>query len=504
MNCSVKLLPAGEEYSVVVGSLLYDVIKENRMEFPCGGKGLCGKCKVKLISGEISLDEKHKQKLEKLGLSEEWRLACYSRVFTDITIEIYGSDMMNIQFDNSSFKYKPEKGYGIAVDLGSTTIVLQLIDLSTGTILGTRCSINPQSHYGADIISRISYSMESLHNEKTLMWLVREHIGSEISKLVSDVDKCRIKVVTIAGNTVMHHLFSGIDVSPLAISPFNSPNNNSQLFSSSCLGWDLPSDCQIEFLPNLSHFVGSDIMCGIMACNMLSDDGASLLVDLGTNGEIALVCNNRIFCTSTAAGPAFEGLNISCGMRATSGAVYSLDFVNNNIDIKTINNVPAKGVCGSGLIEIIHFLLESGRIDSTGALTDESDSIEIVDGIRLTIADIREFQLAKSALSTGISMILNKNNVMPKDINNVYVTGGLGNYLNIHKIKKIGLFCEFDDKKIHKIGNASLAGCRELLFKSNRKNISRIIDNCSFCALENYSDFQDIFCENLFFNNASL
>ncbi len=500
MKCKVEILPSGKIYDVESGTSLHDVLKESEIEFPCGGKGTCGKCKVRLIKGDIYTDEKHKRMLEKMGLSDEWRLACHSKVHTDITIEAEESEM-RIQSDDNLFKFKPEKGYGIAVDLGSTTIVAQLIDLSNGKIIDSRSTVNPQSHYGADIISRISFAMESEENAETLMWIVRNHIGSEISNMINDSNiKDNVKIIVIAGNTVMHHLFSGINVSPLAVAPFESPNNDTQIFTASSLKWDLPETCRIEFLPNLSHFVGSDILCGIQACDMQSNDGCSLLVDLGTNGEIALVNNNKIICTSTAAGPAFEGINISCGMRATSGAIYAVDWANDQYSVKTVNNTQARGLCGSGLVEAIHSLFVSKRIDSTGTVTDNSEYIDITENVKLTIADIREFQLAKAALAAGIFMILKKNDIKPEDVNSVYITGGLGNYLNIEKIKQLGLFNEFDDENIHKISNASLAGCRELLFEYNRANIEKIKDNCSFCALESYSDFQEVYCDNLFFN----
>ena len=499
MKCKVILEPSGKQFLVEKDSSLSDVLKGTEVEFPCGSRGVCGKCKVKLLSGDINLDERHKAILVRMGLSEEWRLACYSNVSTDITIEI-PSGGMKIQSDTSKIRFQPEEGYGIAVDLGSTTIVIQLIDLTNGEILATRSGINSQSHYGSDIISRISYSMESVNNAKCLMYCVREFIGSEIEEMISAVPLSKVKRVVIAGNTVMHHLFSGIDVSPLAVAPFQSEHNQSMWFSPSDLGWNVSDSCMIEFLPNLSHFVGSDVLCGIQACDMLEKNKYSLLVDLGTNGEIALVCNGKVICTSTAAGPAFEGINISCGMRATDGAIYSASNIDGKFSFKTVGNVEPKGLCGSGLVEVVHTLFDMNLVDYTGAFVDEKTFVSLSDSVKFTIADIREFQLAKAALSAGISLILKKNGISPSQIDNVYITGGLGNYLNVEKAKSLGLLREFPSEKIVKIENASLAGCRELLFSSNRSNISNITENCEFFALESDSDFQDVFCDNLYFN----
>jgi uncharacterized 2Fe-2S/4Fe-4S cluster protein (DUF4445 family) len=233
---------------------------------------------------------------------------------------------------------------------------------------------------------------------------------------------------------------------------------------------------------------------------MLTDQGWSLLVDLGTNGEIALAGKGRVIYTSTAAGPAFEGINISCGMRATSGAVYAVDYCDGKFEVKTIDDLPGKGLCGSGLVEAVHALLQSGNMDSTGGFVDDADYIDITDKVRLTIADVREFQLAKAALAAGIEIILQESGVSPGDVKNIYITGGLGNYLNVEKIKELGLFAGFASDKIHKIGNASLMGCRELLFEANRDSIDTIINSCSFCALESCSKFQDVYCDNLFFS----
>ncbi len=498
MKYKVKLLPVGKTYVVDGGTSLHEVLRESGVEFPCGGKGTCGKCRVKLIEGDIVLDERHKRTLGRLGLAGGWRLACYSRVDSDLVIEVE-EGKMRIQSDDSSFKFRPEQGYGIAVDLGSTTIVVQLVDRSNGEIIATRSAINPQAHYGADIISRISYAMESEQNAQRLMWVVREHIGAEISALVADNGIKDIRRVVMAGNTVMHHLFAGIDVSPLAVAPYQGLDNTAQSFTADALKWNLPADCKIEFLPNLSHFVGSDILCGIESCNMLNE-GWSLLVDLGTNGEIALAKKGRVICTSTAAGPAFEGLNISCGMRATSGAVYAVDYADERFEVKTVDGLQAKGLCGSGLVEAVHALFESGKIDSTGAIADDAEYVDITDDVRLTIADIREFQLAKAALAAGVALIMKNNGVSAAEVESVYITGGLGNYPNVEKIRELGLFTEFDSEKIHKVSNAALAGCRELLFESNRENIAKIVDSCSFCALESCLDFQDVYCENLYFS----
>jgi len=180
--------------------------------------------------------------------------------------------------------------------------------------------------------------------------------------------------------------------------------------------------------------------------------------------------------------------------------VYAVDYADERFEVKTVDGLQAKGLCGSGLVEAVHALLESGNIDSTGAIADDAEYVDITDDVRLTIADIREFQLAKAALAAGVALIMKNNGVSAAEVENVYITGGLGNYLNVEKIKELGLFTEFASEKIHKVSNAALAGCRELLFESNRESITKIVDSCSFCALESCLDFQDVYCENLYFS----
>ena len=495
----VRIEPLGVVCQVPHGSPLQHVLRSYDVEFPCGGKGKCGNCRIKLKSGIIQVDALHAALLEKKGLSGEWRMACMCKVEDDLVIEIPDNGMQ-IMTDVSTFDFEPEEGYGIAVDLGSTTIVVQLLDMASGVVLKTVSGINPQTTYGADIISRIMYALESEDNLMELKKKVREYIGECISSILPDGSGELVRKVIIAGNSVMHHLFAGYDVTPLAYSPFNSPKNGGYTCTAEELEWNLPDSCSIEFLPNISHFVGSDIIAGIQAVGMKDKDRYSLLIDLGTNGEMALGSCKGIICTSTAAGPAFEGINISCGMRASIGAIYAMEYADSGFRCMTIGGAAPAGLCGSGLVEAVHTLLENGFIDFTGAMTDDSMmAVELCDGVRLKIEDIREFQLAKAALAAGIRILLKQGNVDVSEVENVYITGGLGNYLDVDKIKRLGLFTEFDGDKIVKVRNAAITGCRELLFDSNRKNVEGILSGCSFCSLENLVEFQNVFCEEMFF-----
>lgn len=494
---TVCLQPIGVQHQVDHNTALRDILTNYGLDFPCNGKGTCGKCKIRLLAGNIETDNYHRDLLQQRKLSPEWRLACHSRITEDVTIYIDRSDCV-VQTDNTYFNISPEDGYGIAVDLGSTTLAAQLVNLQNGHIEAEQTALNPQSAFGADIISRISHAISSPEHNRQLTSLARQAIQDLIKDIITGHINDLRKVV-IVGNSVMHHLFCGIDVSPFAAYPYISSHNEMHRFTPQELGWDLPANCEITFLPNISHFVGSDILAGIEAIGMNSKERYQALIDLGTNGEIAIGNRHKILCTSTAAGPAFEGVHISQGMRASTGAIYQIDETGKSIDV--IGNVTPTGICGSGLIDAIHLFLKQGKIDYSGTLLGENtDFLPICEGIGLTDKDIREYQLAKAAICTGFEILRRELNISMKDIEYIHITGGLGNYLNIEKAISTGLL-EIDRmEQVIKVGNSALLGARMFLFEENQKDMTKILESTQHCPLESHHDFQDIYCEKLFFS----
>lgn len=502
MNHSVNILPLGVTVSAPHGSSLADALKSCGIAMPCGGKGICGNCRVRLISGSIQKSERHENACRIKGIDADWRLACFSAVEDDIVIEVpFGP--MNIQTDTCTADASPEEnGAGVAIDLGSTTIVAQLIDLNTGNVIAERSGLNPQGIYGADIISRIAYAMEADENLAKMSNLIRGYLGDIITDLAKSCARNDIKRVTIVGNTVMHHLFAAYDVACLGKAPFNSHRNGPYEASAASLGWNLAEQCSVEFMPNISHFVGSDILAGIMACGMPEAEGYSLLVDLGTNGEMAIGNKHGIWVTSTAAGPAFEGINISCGMPAWAGAICSVSGSDSELSVKTIGGVKPRGICGSGLVEAIDFFLGGGLIDASGLPADNNaDRIELAKDVYLTANDIHQFQLAKAAIATGIQILLESSGIAPHEISCVYLTGGLGNYVDVEKVDRLGLLPDISSRQCIKIGNAALAGCKRMLHPQWRRMAYDTLCNIKYCPLESHSRFMDLYCENLLFLN---
>ena len=488
---TVTLFPLGKTLEVNRGVPLIDVLHAYGVEFPCGAKGTCGRCRIKLLAGELKADDLQVEKLQELGLDETWRLACFCKAEADITIEISQFEDI-ILADNTRFDFKPATGYGIAVDLGTTTMVVQLLDLTNGHVVDAVAAVNPQVKFGADLISRIQSCIEG--NQAEMQRLVHNKIGEMIQTALKK-NPVKVTKIVVVGNTAMHHIFSGLDVHFLSFYPFVSPHCDMQHFSPGRLRWALPEDVTIGFYPSIGSFVGSDILAGIAATGLANDDRYSVLIDLGTNGEIVLGNREGLICASTAAGPAFEGARISQGMRAVTGAVSSLTFENGQMQHHVIGNVPAKGICGSGLIDAIAILLQQEKIGIFGEINSGDDSIELVPGVRLTQHDIREFQLAKAAVAAGVQILFNQAGITFHEVKNVFIAGGFGNFLNLKNVIKTGLI-ETDEGKIVKMGNTALIGAKMFLFEDETFALN-ILKKTRHIHLEADPGFQDVFVEKL-------
>jgi uncharacterized 2Fe-2S/4Fe-4S cluster protein (DUF4445 family) len=488
---SVFLQPLGKKLEINEGTPLIDVLHEYGVEFPCGGKGTCGRCKIKLLDGNIDVNIEHQQKLENLNLPADWRLACFCKVDSDIVIEVLQFEEI-ILADDSSFSFEPQEGYGIAIDVGTTTLVIQVLDLQTGHIIDVAASLNPQVKYGADLISRIQKCLEGLQDE--MQKLIHQKLGDLITGIL-ERHQVKIVKVVLVGNTAMHHIFSGLNLHPLSFYPFEPHDLGTQIFSPHTLGWNLSDQVDIRFLPSVGSFVGSDIIAGIAATRLAERKELSILIDLGTNGEIVLGNSDRIICASTAAGPAFEGARISQGMRAVSGAISSVGYSDGNLHYHVIGNGPARGICGSGLIDAMAVLLEQEKIGLFGEINSGEETIMLAPGVFLTQQDVREFQLAKAAIAAGLQILLNRFDISFDEVENIFIAGGFGNFLNLRNVIKTGLI-EASEDKIIKMGNTALIGAKMFLF-SDESDIQDILKKTTHINLEADPFFQDIFIDKL-------
>ena len=457
----LDLAPAGLHLDVVRGAPLQEILFAHGVEFPCGGRGRCRGCRVRVLGGSLPVTSEEKRLLTPAELADGWRLACRHEVAGDLRLELAQWEMPVLD-DASTFAFTPREGLGVAVDLGTTTLVAQLVDLRTGDVLAVRSTLNAQARHGADVMSRIEFALQGGQEELTK--LIRDQIGGLIGQLVAPGRSARpLARVALVGNTVMHHLFCGLSVAPLARHPFESSRLDRCRFAPGELGWRLPAATVVEFLPCLGGFVGSDILAGIVATGLHESAELAALIDLGTNGEIVVGSRARLLCTSTAAGPAFEGARISMGMRAAPGAIGEVRVEHGAIVCRTLGGGAPRGLCGSGLVDAVAAGLALGRIAANGRMTAGA-SLALAGAVTLSQGDVRELQLAKGAIAAGLRLLAARLGVSLEDIRRVHLAGAFGNYVSRASARRIGML-HFPLERIAAAGNTALHGARRALFE---------------------------------------
>ena len=491
---SITLLPLNQSFEVAKDSQLHDILFSYGVEFPCGGHARCRGCRIRIKEGHLPITDSQKNILDDKELNEGWRLACEGRVQDDLIIELdqWKSDVLS---DDSDFHFSPMEGLGVAIDLGTTTLAAQLVNRETGEVLAIETAINPQAKYGGDIMTRIDVASR-LEKQDEMQWIIRAKLNDMIIDLFhsSNEKNSRLKRIIIVGNAVMHNIFCGIDVEPMGYHPFEPISNELEIYKPSELGWDFGEDVAVEFLPGVGSFIGSDILIGVWAKKIIESDGIKVLVDLGTNGEIMVGNKDKFLAASTAAGPAFEGAGISMGMRAATGAISTVMTRNGEIIPKVLGSEKARGICGSGLVDAISVYLDDGSIKADGRFLN-GESIMVMDPVVITQKDIRELQLAKGAIATGIRLLLKEFNAEEKDVSEVYLSGAFGNYISKRSARRIGLL-NFPQKKITTAGNTALLGAKMALFnKSKINNFYEIREKTTHVDLSMHPDFTDIFAE---------
>ncbi len=511
MNDTVRLdlQPMGRTLSVERGTPLAEVLFAQGVEFPCGGHGRCKGCRVKVLHGILSVKPGDERGLSSAELAAGWRLACQARAEGDLAIEL-GQWEATILSDDSTFAFVPRDGFGVAIDVGTTTLVAQLLDLQSGKVCAVRTALNAQARRGADIMSRIEFALGGGREE--LVGMIRNQLGRLIDELWSamsagdGISSRPLREIVLVGNTAMHHLFGDLDVEPLSRFPFEPENSGLLRCAASEVGWTLPGDPVVRFLPCLGSFVGSDLLAGVLATRLHQKDELSALVDLGTNGEIVVGHRGRMLCASTAAGPAFEGARISQGMRAVSGAIAGVSAVDGGPVCRVLGHGPARGLCGSGLVDAVAVGLTLGRIDATGRYTAANGGVggsgtrwELAPGVALSQADIRELQLAKGAIAAGLRLLLEPWGAVPSDLGRVYLAGAFGNYINRASAHRIGLL-DLPPDRVVPAGNTALLGAKLALFDPGTDDDFSALRRCiRHVALSENARFLDIFAESMRF-----
>ena len=396
------------------------------------------------------------------------------------------------------------RSFGIALDIGTTDIKGSLLDISSGRELAKAAVGNEQKAFGQDVITRLHLATKK-GGLKELNKKVISATNKLLKQLIKDssIDKCDIKKIVAVGNSTMYHLMLMVDPASLAKAPFLPAATSSQQRNASKMGLDAGKGTIFKFLPNISGFVGSDILASIFTTGLHRDKKNNLIMDIGTNGEIALGSKDRIFVASCASGPAFEGRHIRCGMPATEGAIIRAKLINKQISFRTIGNAAPKGISGSGLIDIISILLDKGIIDRKGRMEGKEFILYKKSGkkIYVTQEDVRQVQLAKAALAAGIEILRRKARISFKDLNRFYITGAFGGGIDKKNAKDIGLMPkETSLNKVTFLKDGALSGAEEVLLKpSCEKEIDDILAKCEHVELHKDEDFEDIFARAMHF-----
>lgn len=508
------------------------------VEASCGSHGNCGKCKVQITEGnDKNLDQHEFDSLSKNEIDNGFRLACRVLVKNDMTVlvpetnsaQFRKTKMGVLPADFQAYLKEKQAGYsagkdqfGIAFDIGTTTVVGTLWNLSSFQEIAVSAKTNPQGNYGGDVISRINYANQSDKNLHEL----KQVIGLCLNEIVQDFVKNKylkinnlIKIV-IVGNTTMSHLLLGVSPRSLAIAPFKPEFLSKESFTPKEIMIEAPDMCKARLLPNIAGHVGSDIVGVVLASRLTKQEGTNLAIDIGTNGEIVLSDNGHTYACSTAAGPAFEGVSIGKGMRASKGAIEAVKIDELDVKIDVIDNVEAIGICGSGLIDAISEMLKSKLIDFKGRLSDRDNAIKLglpehlinrlrdgnngrefvlsfaknskSDDIVITQKDIREVQLAKGAIYSGIKILLSLCSKEISDIDKIYMAGAFGNYINKASAVIIGLLPDIGEENIISIGNAACTGAfMALLSKEEREFAFALPKEITHMELAGYPNFQD-------------
>ncbi len=496
----IQLVPLGKTIAVEKGVALRDILFDFGVEFPCGGHGHCRTCRVRVLGGSLEPNAEQEQILGKQAIDAGWRLACRCYAQADVTLEISQWEA-TILADDSRLEFKSEYGLGIAVDVGTTTLVAQLVDLGTGSVLSVQTALNPQAAYGGDIMSRIQYALTS-EGAARLTELIRGAIGQLIFSVQAAADRkdSSVRKVVLVGNTVMHHLFTGIDVKPLAHYPFEPERDGLQSFRSPEVGWDIPGDPAVFFLPCLGGFVGSDILAGILATRLLESESLAGLVDLGTNGEVVLGNRRGLLCASTAAGPAFEGARIRMGMRAATGAISEVRIEQDRLRCRVLGGVKPRGLCGSGLVDAVAAGLDLSVVQPSGRFALGVDSFSLSPPVMIYQSDIRELQLAKGAIAAAIRLLLARWGAQPADLTLLHLAGAFGNYVDRASARRIGLI-DFPPEIVLPAGNTALHGAKLALFDATGvdREFPEIRSQIEHIPLANDPKFEEVYVESMAF-----
>lgn len=525
----------GQHFICSEGQSLLDAMLEADIfiESPCGGNGKCGKCKVKIAGNHVpKATDEEIVCLSANDIADKFRLACRLYPDKEMTIQLPVQEKGHaILSEGYVPDFTPDinidlnkKSYGLAVDIGTTTVVVSLIDMQSGTELGTEALINPQRNQGLDVLSRISYVQE--HGKEGLAVLQ--------SSIVRAIEEMALKLcgenniahdslldISVSANTTMLHLLLAENPLSLGIRPFTPVFTNAKYVKASELGMKHFANASVMTLPLVSAYIGADIVAGAYVCDMKHQTGNVLFIDIGTNGEMILAADGILFACSCAAGPALEGMNISCGMRAAYGAVEGVQVgQDGTVRLQVIGNTHPKGICGSGILSAVRELLRVSLIAPNGRLIRKNELhpddtyyslCHVQDGktviylspeIYITQGDIRQVQLAKGAVLSGVLAMLDRANIKPDELNKVLVAGQFGAHLPAEDLISCGLLPEtLSPEKVNYVGNTSKTGAYiALLSKKARDDMEILAREINYIELAEMNGYDRLLAKCMKFS----
>ena len=509
---TVTILGAGAPVAVQAepGQTLLDILRAAHAapDAPCGGNGTCGRCRVR-VSGAVSAPED----AEQAAVRDGERLACRCRAVGECTVTLgrAGADVICTDGAGRAFPVTKRPGLGAAADIGTTTVVVYLYDLETGARLAHASAPSAQKMYGADVISRVSFCDSRPDGLELLAAAVREQLCALLDETLKKAGRGAGELAStcIAGNTVMLHILCGLDPHSIAVAPFTPKSLFGRTVPGGTIG--LP-DVPVLLCPCVAGYVGGDITAGLLASGAAADAGPCLFLDVGTNGEMALCRGGRIVTCATAAGPAFEGAEISCGIPARAGAIDRVWLADGRVQLSVLGGGAAAGVCGSGLLDALAVMLELGAVDETGRLlppdettaaarahvsvSDGGVEFSLAPGVSVSAADVRALQLAKAAVAAGIETLLGQMGVAAEELTALYLAGGFGNYLRPESAARIGLFPACLVPRVVPCGNSAGAGAAAALCSDDaRRALSAIAQRAEYLELSGRADFSEAYID---------
>ncbi len=526
---AITFRPDGKQISIHSGATLVEAAGQAGifLDTVCGGRGTCNKCRVYLEPGSRAV------------------LACQYRIENDLVVTIPAESRFfeqriltegveakaGIEPDIYKNYTQAETGkpiFGVALDVGTTTVVAKLIDMKDGQCHATEAALNPQIRFGDDVVSRIAYA-QSEREYAELHQAIIECINSLIDGLCRKTgsQSDRIYELCAVGNTTMNHILLKLPIAQLGQAPYKAWSLDACDVPAGSLGLNINSNGNVHVVENVAGFVGSDTTAVALAADIDSAQEMTLIVDIGTNGEIVLGTKDELYAASCAAGPAFEGARITCGSRATEGAIEAVVVNGDDIDIDVIGNCPARSICGSGLIDAVAVMLNFGILDATGRFVEPEElkgklppaifsRIIEWDGqpafslaeaassaerrVFLTQRDIRQVQLAKGAIRTGIKLLQQRAGLQDGDIEHVLVAGAFGNYIRPASALRIGLLPAVGVEKIRSVGNAAASGAQmALISRQCRLQAGHLARKMKYIEIAHESDFQKVFADSMLF-----